>query len=164
MDEINLYEIDSKYIDHLSQFEKHLFQNKKVTQKFSRKYIGIILKINGFSYFAPLSSFKEKHKRLSETKDFIKVGTYSVINLNNMFPAPMQLCSKVNINNIRDIHYKNLVRAEYRIIKQKTEIILNNSKEIYEHKMKNNGKSKLSQRCNDFKLLEEKCKEYISKT
>ena len=78
MDEINLYEIDSKYIDHLSQFEKHLFQNKKVTQKFSRKYIGIILKINGFSYFAPLSSFKEKHKRLSETKDFIKVGTYSV--------------------------------------------------------------------------------------
>ena len=164
MDEINLYEIDSKYIDHLSQFEKHLFQNKKVTQKFSRKYIGIILKINGFSYFAPLSSFKEKHKRLSETKDFIKVGTYSVINLNNMFPAPMQLCSKVIINNIRDIHYKNLVRAEYRIIKQKTEIILNNSKEMYEHKMKKDGKSKLSQRCNDFKLLEEKCKEYISKT
>ena len=26
--------------------------------------------------------------------------------------------------------------------------------------MTNDGKSKLSQRCNDFKLLEEKCKEY----
>ena len=78
-----------------------------------------------------------------------------------MFPAPMQLCSKLIINNIRDIHYKNLVRAEYRIIKQKTQLILQNAKAVYEHIMKNDGNSKLSQRCNDFKLLEEKCKEYI---
>ena len=27
-----------------------------------------------FKYFAPLSSFKPKHKRLSETIDFIKIG------------------------------------------------------------------------------------------
>ncbi|MBR3812326.1 MAG: hypothetical protein IKK38_00470 [Spirochaetaceae bacterium] len=27
--------------------------------------------------------------------------------------------------------------------------------------MTNDGKSKLSQRCNDFKLLEAKCREYI---
>ena len=27
--------------------------------------------------------------------------------------------------------------------------------------MKNDGNPKLSQQCNDFKLLEEKCKEYI---
>lgn len=98
MDAINLYEIDSKYIQYLSAFEEHLFRNKKLSKVFTRKYIGVVLKINGFDYFAPLSSFKPKHKRLSETKDFIKVGTLAVINLNNMFPAPMQICKQVVIN------------------------------------------------------------------
>ena len=77
-----------------------------------------------------------------------------------MFPAPLPLCKPVKIENIKNEHYKNLVRAEYRIIKQKTEQILNNAKNVYNHKMINDGKSKLSQRCNDFKLLEAKCEEY----
>ena len=163
MDTIELYEIDSDYIKYLSSFEQHLFRNTKVTQVFTRKYIGIVLKISGFDYFAPLSSFKEKHKRLCETKDFIKVGAFSVINLNNMFPAPINLCKKVIIADLKDIHYRNLVRSEYRIIRQKTQLILQNAKAVYEHKMINDGKSKLSQRCNDFKLLEEKCKLYAKK-
>lgn len=163
MDTIELYEIDSDYIKYLSSFEQHLFRNKKVTQVFTRKYIGIVLKINEFDYFAPLSSYKEKHKRLCETKDFIKVGTFSVINLNNMFPAPINLCKKVIIADLKDIHYRNLVRSEYRIIRQKTQLILQNAKAVYEHKMINDGKSKLSQRCNNFKLLEEKCKLYAKK-
>ncbi|NLC92833.1 MAG: type III toxin-antitoxin system ToxN/AbiQ family toxin [Treponema sp.] len=125
--------------------------------------MGIILEINGFKYFAPLSSFKPKHKRLCETIDFIKVGIYAVINLNNMFPAPLNLCKAVQIENIKNEHYRNLVRAKYRIIKQKTEQIVNNAKDVYNHKMINDGKSKLSQRCNDFRNLELKCKEYSDK-
>lgn len=160
MADLEIYEIDSAYIEYLSNFEEHLFKNKKITQDFSRKYIGIILEINGFKYFAPLSSFKPKHKRLCETVDFIKVGIYAVINLNNMFPAPINLCNSVKIENIKNEHYRNLVRAEYRIIKQKTEQIINNAKDVYNHKMINDGKSKLSQRCNDFRKLEMKCKEY----
>lgn len=158
--DLEIYEIDSSYIEYLSNFEEHLFKNKKITQDFSRKYIGIILEINGFKYFAPLSSFKPKHRRLCETVDFIKIGIYAVLNLNNMFPAPLNLCKSVKIENIKNEHYKNLVRAEYRIIKQKTEQIINNAKDVYNHKMINDGKSKLSQRCNDFKNLEVKCKEY----
>lgn len=74
MADLEIYEIDLSYIEYLSNFEEHLFKNKKITQDFSRKYIGIILEINGFKYFAPLSSFKPKHRRLCETVDFIKVG------------------------------------------------------------------------------------------
>ena len=161
MKSLSIYEIDSTYIQFLSTFEQHLFRNKKITQVFSRKYVGIIFRINGFDYFAPLSSYKPKHKKLTETVDFIKLGTYSVINLNNMFPAPINICKQVDISSLQNEHYKNLVRAEYRIIRQKSQLILENAKSVYEHKMTNDGKSKLSQRCNDFKLLEEKCKEYI---
>ena len=157
---LNIYEIDPDYISYLSGFEEHLFRNKKISQNFNRKYVGVVLSVNGFDYFAPLSSFKEKHKRLSETLDFIKIGQYAVINLNNMFPAPTKLCQRINFNEIKDLNYKNLLRNEYRIIRQKANLILNNANEVYRHKLINDGKSKLSQRCNDFQLLEEKLKEY----
>ena len=65
----------------------------------------------------------------------------SVVNLNNMFPAPISLCTQVNISSLQDIHYKNLVRAEYRIIWQKSELITQNAKAVYDHKMTNDGKS-----------------------
>ena len=157
---LNIYEIDPDYIRYLSGFEEHLFRNKKISQNFNRKYVGIVLSINGFDYFAPLSSFKEKHKRMSETLDFIKIGQYAVINLNNMFPASIESCKQINFNEIQDLNYKNLLRSEYRIIRKKAALILNNANEVYRHKLINDGKSKLSQRCNDFKLLEEKLKEY----
>ena len=41
--------------------------------KNEQKYIGIILQVNGIDYFAPLSSFKLKHKTMDEMLDFIKI-------------------------------------------------------------------------------------------
>ncbi len=70
MDSIKLYEIDEKYIEYLLPSAPHLFQNKKDNQRNSRKYVGVILVVNGFEYFAPLSSFKEKHRRMQESLDF----------------------------------------------------------------------------------------------
>ena len=162
MDKLLFYEIDEKYINFLSQFSEHLFHNAKVSQTYSRKYVGILFEINGIKYFAPLSSFKLKHKRLSETVDFIKVGDMAVINLNNMFPVPENAYSLKNPNTEKNQQYRTLLNNEIRIIKQKTEQIINNAKTVYNHKMTNDGKSKLSQRCNDFKLLEEKYKEWTS--
>ena len=162
MEKLLFYEIDEKYIDFLSQFSEHLFHNAKVSQTYSRKYIGILFEINGIKYFAPLSSFKPKHKRLSETVDFIKIGDMAVINLNNMFPVPENAYSLKNQNTEQNQQYRTLLNNEIRIIKQKTEQIINNAKTVYNHKMTNDGKSKLSQRCNNFKLLEEKYKEWTS--
>ena len=162
MEKLLFYEIDEKYIDFLSQFSEHLFHNAKVSQTYSRKYIGILFEINGIKYFAPLSSFKPKHKRLSETVDFIKIGDMAVINLNNMFPVPEKAYFLKNPNTEKNQQYRTLLNNEIRIIKQKTEQIINNAKVVYNHKMTNDGKSKLSQRCNDFKLLEQKYKEWKS--
>lgn len=161
MDKLLFYEIDSKYISFLAQYDQHLFQNAKITQKFSRKYIGILFEINGMKYFAPLSSFKEKHKRLSETVDFVKIGDMAVLNLNNIFPVPEGVYSLKDPALEQNQKYRILLNNEIRIIKQKSDLIINNAKSVYNHKMTNNGKSKLSQRCLDFKLLEQKCREWI---
>ncbi len=160
MDKLLFYEIDNNYIDFLSKFSEHLFHNAKISQSYSRKYIGILFEINGLKYFAPLSSFKPKHKRLSETVDFIKIGDMAVINLNNMFPVPDGIYSLKNPEAENDLQYRTLLNNEIRIVRKKEEQIINNAKTVYNHKITNDGKSKLSQRCNDFKLLEEKCKEY----
>ena len=163
MEKLFFYEIDEQYINYLSQFSEHLFRNAKISQRHTRKYIGILFEINGMKYFAPLSSYKIKHKRLSETIDFIKIGDMAVINLNNMFPVPEGIFIPKNPNLEKDLQYRTLLNNERRIIKQKTEQIINNAKSIYNHKLTNDGKSKLSQRCNDFRLLEDKCREYKSK-
>ena len=120
-----IYEIENAYIDYLVPFAPHLFHNKKENQENERKYIGIILTVNGLDYFSPLSSFKEKHKKMKNNMDFLKVGNYAVINLNNMFPVPKSQCLYVDISKESNPSYKALLSAEYRIIASMSDKILN---------------------------------------
>ena len=69
--------------------------------------IGVILTVNSMDYFAPLSSFKDKHSRMRESVDFIKVKRYTVININNMFPVPDGFATYV------DISQRNKMRDRY---------------------------------------------------
>ena len=72
--------------------------NGKAGQANSRKYIGIILHINDIDYIAPLFSFKDKHLRMKEGLDFIKV--------NNMFPVPEGLYKYVDFSEERNPKYR----------------------------------------------------------
>ena len=153
---IQFYEINLDYIDYLANFAPHIFHNKQKNQNNSRKYIGIVLFINNFDYFVPLSSFKEKHKNMAETVDFLKVKEFAVLNLNNMIPVPESERTYLDINQVPDLNYKNLLRKEYRVIKVLEEKILKNSQIVYSHKIHNGNETKLCKRCNDFLLLEEK--------
>lgn len=117
MDNIKFYEVSEDYVDYLAPHAPHLFRNKRQGQQNSRKYIGVVLHIEDIDYFAPLSSFKDKHKRMNETLDFIKIKNYSVINLNNMFPVPNDCYSYVDISKECNPKYKSLLLAEYRHIK-----------------------------------------------
>ena len=160
MDNIKLYEISPKYISYLSTYAPHLFHNKQAGQNNERKYIGVVLYINGFEYFAPLSSFKPKHFKMKESIDFLKIKQYAVINLNNMFPVPHGLCTYVDINAQRNPKYKSLLLAEYRAIKAIQEKIRKNAKTLYDLKQKEGNSTSLAKRCNDFLLLEKACLHY----
>ena len=157
---IELYEVNPKYIDYLLPYAPHLFQNKKPGQHHERKYIGIILEVNDTKYFAPLSSYKSKHEKMKNGLDFLKVGNYAVINLNNMFPVPEGEYSYVNIQKEKDTQYRKLLMSEYRIIRKMQDKIRHNAKELHKHKKEKRISTRLAKRCNDFILLEEKCKQY----
>ena len=96
---------------------------------------------------------------MNETLDFIKIKNYSVINLNNMFPVPDDCYFYVDIFRERNLKYKSLLLAEYRFIKSIQNKIQKNVVILYNLKIKGQ-KSALTNRCNDFLLLEELCKKY----
>ena len=144
MENIKIYEINAAYINYLVPYAPHLFHNRQQGQANERKYIGIVLQVNGLDYFAPLSSFKPKHRRMKEGLDFIKIKDYAVINLNNMFPVPLSECRYVNFESIQ-------------------EKIRKNANTLYKHKQVNGDKTPLAKRCNDFALLETMCKKYRHK-
>ena len=85
---IKIYGVKDAYIKYLSQYQEHLFLHEGGS--FGRKYIGVVIEINGLSYFAPLSSYKSKHMKMKESVDFIKIKDYAVININNMIPVPKE--------------------------------------------------------------------------
>lgn len=157
---IKLYEVNPKYIDYLVPHAPHLFQNKQPGQHNERKYIGIVLIVNNMKYFAPLSSFKAKHERMKNGLDFIKVGDYAVININNMFPVPDSEYTYVDIPKVKNLQYRKLLMTEYRIIRKLQDKIKKNATEVYKHKINKGNTTALAKRCNDFILLEEKCRQF----
>lgn len=158
MQRIKIYEIEKEYIRFLSQYQQHLFYDEG-----ARKYIGILLEIKDYKYFAPLSSFKQKHKKMEENVDFIKIKDYAVININNMIPVPEGQYILVDINGTTDPHYKFLLQAESREINRQKSRITKNAEIVYNHKLRNGDKTSLAKRTNDFSLLEQKCKQYKRK-
>ena len=131
MDNIKLYEIDPLYVKYISQFAEHAFHNKQPGQQNERKYIGVILTVNGMDYFAPLSSYKEKHLRMPETIDFIKVKRYAVININNMFPVPSGLATYVDISKEKNPKYKSL-ENEIISVMEANDFLLDDEEDLYE--------------------------------
>lgn len=160
MDGIRFYTVDEEYIDYLRPHATHLFRNAQSVQKFSRKYIGIVLKVNECDYFAPLSSFKPKHRKMKNGLDFIKVKDYAVINLNSMFPVPDGVRHEVDFSKEKDPSYRSLLLGEYRAIKQMRDKIRKNAANLYRHKIENGDSTRLAARCNDFLELERLCREF----
>ncbi len=148
-----IYEVNPQYIDFLVLHALHLFQNKQPGQHNERKYIGIVLIVNGMNYFAPLSSFKTKHKKMKNGLDFIKIGDYAVINLNNMFPVPDGEYTYVDIPTVKNPQYRKLLMSEYRIIRKLQDKIMKNAAEVYKHKIRKGNTTALAKRCNDFSLF-----------
>lgn len=144
--------IDSDYIKYLEKFSNNVKSNKNS----KRPYVGIILKINEFSYFAPLGSPKPKHEKMKELIDFIKMdeGRLGVINLNNMIPVPIKLIKAINFEKM-DNNYFRLIKKQERWIQKNKEIITKKSLNLY--KLIINRKNTIfHKRCNDFKFLETK--------
>ncbi len=137
---------------------------KSFEDKKKRPFVGIVLKINNINYFAPLSSPKEKHKRMKTSLDFVKInnGRDGIINLNNMIPVPIECCIKINISKEiqDDKNYGLILKYQYIWCNENKEQIIKKAIKLYNLITYNKANLKLKNRCCNYKKLEEKLKKF----
>lgn len=163
------YIADREYINYLRKYDNKV-ENIDYDTKL-KPYIGILITINDFNYYVPISSAKEKHYKIKEGIDFVKImqdnKIIGVLNLNNMIPISddnVKALKYKDIEKYRDFTsdkekklYISFLSFELDLINDKIEKIKKNALKLYNEKIKN-PKSNVSKRCCDFKLLEKVCR------
>ena len=146
---IRIVEISDEYVNYLkTYFYSTMLDNKEGRRIHSRKYIGIVFEINGFKYFAPLSSPKKSDynsdgsirsssKIVLRMVANVKTSPYllGTIKLNNMIPVPESEITEYNFNHESDSKYKDLIHNELIWIQRNTTSIQKAAKRIYSIKI-----------------------------
>jgi protein AbiQ len=76
---LKLYTIKDAYIEYLRTFDNKVMLNKDA----KRKYIGVVLSIDNFNYFVPLSSPKDEDYIIKDGIKKIKSNTNSQKRMKN---------------------------------------------------------------------------------
>jgi protein AbiQ len=180
---LGLYNIDTDYLRYLNGIEPEVqfTQEKNYEQK---PFLGILVTINTYSYFIPLTSGKPKHakwknvgpahyliyeqvkktelrkrdifKSISET-DALKI--FAALDLKKMIPVADGLYSRIEFAKLEDQKYADLLEKEYRFCQKIQDGILSKVTQIY-REQKETGKV-YPMYCN-FSRLEDACNQYQS--
>lgn len=159
-----LVKVDYKYCDYLREYDERVPYNRGI--KDLRPFIGILFEVDGIEYFAPLSSPKEKHKKLKNTMDLVKIdnGRYGVINFNNMIPVTnknyieFDLYSKPGTK--QEFDRQNLLKTQLKWLNDNKKSVIGKAVRLYDMYKKNRLPNRIKNRCCNFVLLEEKCIEF----
>ena len=159
-DKLKMYDISNEYKKYLIKFDN------KVSLKENRKFYGILVKKDKNDYYIPITSKINKKTNAKLTVNIKKNGrTIAKLLLNNMIPVSSKDAYLADINNLK---YKDYYINEIRYLRLenvKKEIInkINNIFKVLENK-KHYDYLFFKEICCNFKLLEEKCREYHQKT
>jgi len=167
---LNLYSVSDKYIEYLRQFDNKIYDNKEEIRTHERKYVGVVLTVNEFNYYIPMSSPKktdyidiDKKIIRKDTKTIIRIHEgdrlYGTLRISNMIPVPITELEPYILSNETDLKYKELVLGELRYINNNSNKIVKYAKIVYNQKVKNIDIGYIKQTV-DFKLLEEKLREW----
>ncbi len=170
---LNLYSVSDKYIKYLRQFDDKIYDNKEEIRSHKRKYLGVVLTVNEFNYYIPMSSPKKSDyldfdKKIirNDTKTIIRIHEsgrlYGTLRISNMIPVPITELQPYIIADEDDLKYKEVILGELRYINNNSSKIVKYAKTIYNQKIKNMNIGYINNTVN-FKLLEEKLKEWTEK-
>lgn len=163
------YIVNKDYIRYLIHFDSrvgYVEYGEKL-----KLHVGILLTVNSYNYYVPISSAKPKHHRMSNSLDFQKLQDantgylYAVLNLNNMIPVPNSCITQLKYNQIERFRSFNNEKQknDYIYLLQKEKAILDSIQSTLQRKAEKLyakclriPNSSLASRCCNFKLLEEK--------
>ena len=161
---LKIVKVDSNYCDYLRQFDNKVpynYNNKEL-----KPFIGILFKVEDVEYFAPLSSPKEKHKKIRNTLDLIKIKDwkYGVVNINNMIPVTsnnyVEFDLKKHSANKSELLRIELLTNQLRWLTVNRKKLFTKSRLLYNLYRSNKLHNNIKDRCCNYPLPEEKCTEY----
>lgn len=157
MKPLRLYRISSKYISFLRGADDKVQLNKNA----KRPYVGIVLYVGEFRYFAPLESPKPNHKNMKSGKHLLKIdgGNLGIIGFNNMVPIHNSSLIEFDINSEPDTKYAELLRRQVTWLNKNKAVIYDHANKTYYDVVNAKNKFLVSISCN-FKKLENACKNY----
>lgn len=140
-----------------------------------KPFFGILFAVGNYAYVTQVSHPQNRHLTMPEKQDFKKIYSGSrlicVVNLNYMFPVPLSEIEYIQYNNIEQYRsfkddnekskYIQLLKKELQMISLRDLDI--EAKKVYNHKYLYPN-SNLSNRCIDFKALENLAEKYKIKT
>lgn len=145
-DKLKWYIVDKEYVSYLKEFDNKV-ENIDYSNRF-KPYLGIIITINEINYYVPISSVKEKHYKMNEDIDFIKISEndriLGVLNLNNMIPIDNDSVKNLKYSEIEKYRnfktnkekslYISLLNMELELINSRIEKIKANAFKLYKKK------------------------------
>ena len=171
---MNWYVVDKGYVEYLKEFDDKV-GNVDYGDDAFKVHTGIAYTIRDNKYYIPMCSKKAKHENMKNSIDFQKieeVGTrrlLSVLNINNMIPVPDEYIEELKYDNIEKyrsfkndkekVDYIYILQLEMAAIQEMEDVLKEKAEKLYK-KCEEKPDSKLAQRCCNYKLLEEKSKEY----
>lgn len=159
---LKFYEVDSEYIKYLKENGDEKIPNIEY-KKHKKFFCGIVLTINNFNYFAPVSSYNKKvHTSfliMDKDKETKKLKAISSLRFSFMFPCPIEYLNQKDFSK-EDEKYRNLLRKELRYCNKNREKIKKLANEVYKLGLKEETRKKFNI-CN-FKKLEETYFRYIN--
>ncbi len=172
MKELNFYYIDLKYIRNLSNADDNIMSISPQRGKQNRPFVGVILLLNGRKYCIPLTSPKDKFKKMKSKVDFLKIFDESkkdengapkligILNINNMIPVNETVISKVDLV-IRDKEkpeikvHKQLMQKQLKWCRDHVDTIENRANKVYDMVVNHPDKNRnLVKRSSKFVKLE----------
>lgn len=177
-----LYTVSDKYIDYLRNAVPIVYDSHKEDRVHERKYIGVVVQIGDFSYFAPLSSPKPKDympdgktiRRSSLT--ILRIVRYAkekqyllgTVRLSNMIPVPVSEIHPYDIHLETDMRYRDVIANELYWIEHNDTRIVAAAKRVYnmkthEGEIRNEKNAKTLDAIVPFFTLQQLCADWQSK-
>ena len=164
---LKFYQADAEYCEFLRQVDPCVpyIQDNKNT----RPFVGVLLTVSGFDYFAPLTSPKPKHKSMKNQEDFMKInnGEWGAINFNNMIPIHPSCLAAVDMkicvtDSKTEIDYKNLLANQLSWCNSNKVRILTRAEKLYRMIVTKRARPELARRCCNFTVDEEQYRKYCT--
>lgn len=178
MENFKIYSVSDRYISYLREKFPNVYSNKMDTRIHTRKYLGVVLQVDEYKYYIPMSSPKQTDYQIAGDSMVIKKSIVPIIRivvknakgerelkatlrLSHMIPVPASELELYDLDNEPDTAYKDLVQSEVIFIRKNQDKISANAKLIYKQKMENDISAKYVMSALNYKALEEMCDKFI---